>query len=244
MVKEWFYSILLITVLLAPLGVLSLFPDYNQCKSCEQKWNSNQKEPAESNVLPVSVLCFMESLDTHAGIVASWATLVIAGFTATLWFTSGNQAREMKRSVDVLVRSEQAWLAGGGPLGTDDKVHMSIENFGRTACVVTKIRWGLCPRDIFRPHEKRKVSEFIDEPWIKRFVRSPITVGSIGDVYPSGLRRPIEEASFEASKHIEEVFFGKIDYKDIFKQSRFTTFKLILQANGSRTIEGSYDDWE
>ena len=118
---------------------------------------------------------------------------------------------------------------------------MTIQNHGGTTGFITKVEWGFCskaefPQGVF-------VSQIIDKnmlPWKVQLVPHPHDV-----IAPTGMTRfPYRHVEFYRSKHVGEIFFGRIHYRDVFKETHYSTFALLLGPKYSDSIGGSYsEDW-
>jgi hypothetical protein len=142
----------LILVLLAPLGVIFSLPDYDKCKTCHQEKNTGKKEESNSWSIAPDYLCFIEGIDTHNGIIATWATLVIALFTATLWITSKSQLTELARQVDLArdeflsthrpkIRLKHMWLTKDIQPHDYIEVELNVVNIGNTPATLTEMKF-------------------------------------------------------------------------------------------------------
>jgi hypothetical protein len=117
---------------------------------------------------------------------------------------------------------------------------MAIQNFGRTAAYSSKVEWGMCPGDVF-PVEI-SVSELLDSPelerveWRCRYVKEPIT---IQDIFGPTEGEPLHYRHIEIEDRdtfLGWVFFGRVTYKDVFKDEHFTTFSHRLVEEHSDGI--------
>jgi len=123
---------------------------------------------------------------------------------------------------------------------------MAIINFGKTAAYSTKVEWGFCPRDEFRTDIP--VSTLLDAPdhanWRSIHMAGEVT---IQDIFSPNADDPLHYRHIEISdeervKYLGWVFFGRIAYKDVFKDEHFTTFSYHLIADHANSIGKSLSD--
>jgi len=118
---------------------------------------------------------------------------------------------------------------------------MMVHNFGRTPGFITHVRWGKCGRDEF----DRKIA-----------------TASLSDLLKAGALKIIEEKTIEAVtnptvnyqpatyRHVEmgreegPVYYGRIDYQDVFRDKHHSTFAVIHTKNATDSI-GAFmvTDW-
>lgn len=171
---------------------------------------------------------------TDTLLVAFTCFLFVA--TVGLW----KATRKLVTSAEIMTRrTERAYLIGGGPavIRNSTASTMTIHNVGKTPGFITKIQWGLCDAKDF--YFDKLVSTIINEKLI-----AEIKTVDEDNVWPPapapvGMRHVTIDYH---SKNIGRIFFGRIDYKDIFGDSHYSTFKLELTEGGSRTLPGSYSE--
>lgn len=146
--------------------------------------------------------------------------------------------------------TERAFLIGGGPevfikIGEsvarrEDSI-ITIHNAGRTPGFCTKLQWAICDEKDFLPN--KRVSQILDEHTIKSIDGNIIEENN---VWPAGEKFGLDHFKItNHESHIGRILFGRVDFKDIFGDMHYSTFKLKLIESGSRTLPGSYsDDWE
>ena len=123
---------------------------------------------------------------------------------------------------------------------------MALINFGKTPAYSTKVEWGLCPRDDF--DTAVPVSKLLDAPsfdrWRKLYMRGTVTIQDIFSPNPETPLhyRHIEISEEERQEKIGWVFFGRITYKDVFKDEHFTTFSYHLIEEHGDSIGKSLSD--
>src|SRR6266571_3673308 len=121
---------------------------------------------------------------------------------------------------------------------------MTIQNFGRTPGFVTAIRWGLCPKENFG--DDFKVNEVMRYPSL--CLPSKVTIQippRVDDPFPPNGNPVINsrvKLDGERSDYVGQVFFGRIDYKDVFGDTHHSTFKLLLNPEHSDPLPGSFSD--
>lgn len=162
-------------------------------------------------------------------------TAVLAFFTYWLWKANAKLIESSRVQ-------ERAYLVGGGP-AVNEKENTSmitIHNTGRTPGFITKVEWGLCDKDKFLVDVF--VSKIIDEKLLE--IMPPVEEDNVWPPAPQpvGMRHIVIKPH---SANVGRIFFGRIVFDDIFGDSHYSTFKLELTKDGSRTLSGSYsEDWE
>jgi len=128
----------------------------------------------------------------------------------------------------------------------DGPWRMTIINFGKTAAYTTKVEWGLCPREEFLTDVP--VSKLLDAPehnnWRSLYMRGVVTVQ---DIFPPNPDKPLHYRHIEIPdediiKYLTWVFFGRITYKDVFKDEHYTTFSYHLVEEHADSIGKSLSD--
>ncbi len=123
---------------------------------------------------------------------------------------------------------------------------MAIINFGKTQAYTTRVEWGLCPRDEFTTHVP--ISKLLDArqytKWRFQYLRGVVLVQ---DIFPPNQEAPlhyrhIEISDEEGTKKVGWVFFGRITYKDVFKDEHFTTFSYHLMEEHADSLGKSLSD--
>ncbi|MBS0273973.1 MAG: hypothetical protein JSR55_06135 [Proteobacteria bacterium] len=96
----WLISLTVIVALLVLLFFGSLFIQLtgNLCEYSEQ---AHKTECANHHIGPFALLWIIEIIDSHNGFVTAIATLVMAGFTGTLWRATIEQGRLTERAIKV-----------------------------------------------------------------------------------------------------------------------------------------------
>jgi hypothetical protein len=181
-------------------------------------------------------------------LITAIATAFIAAYTiilarATKALTS--LARQQERTSRT---HERAYMIGGGPARlpsdgviTTDLGVMTIENWGKTPGFVTKVQWGICSTKDFP--NNTSVSKAIDDNLLPEGTVQNVPFAE--QVYPpSSVALPYRMVSFDLTNSLAKIFFGRIIYRDVFKDLHHSTFKLIVTNNVSVPLEGSYsEDW-
>ncbi len=168
-------------------------------------------------------------------------TCLLSFATVGLWFAT----RKLVTNTDKMNRdTEHAYLIGGGPEVKKDGSNSSIitiHNAGRNTGFLTKLQWKICDEKNFLP--KVKVSKILNENLIEGIVSDVIEEDN---VWPASEKFGLEHFIItNHGDHIGRILFGQVDFKDIFGDSHYSTFKLRLHKGGSRTLPGSYsEDWE
>jgi len=235
-------GVLLIITALLPFAVIPLLPKYEQCK---HEYYTSQSVK-EDDSIKANTICFVDGLDTHSGAITALATLAIAAFTWAILVINDQQLRHAHKV-------ERAYLIGGGPVvinnNTPDIVCMDIVNRGKTLGFIKEVRLGVCAEEDFP--KTGTVSENIKNKKLKLIALVFNKEGdySLDDVATPYMNYPVYRAPFLHKlngEQIGQVFYGKIDYTDIFGDSHYSTFKLKLiprDKGGSMPLEGCYSDW-
>lgn len=188
----------------------------------------------------------------YVTVVLVAATSGLMCYTAKLW----DATRTLLARADLTARfHERAYIVGGGPTGFSPEGPpkmmfnnagemifteraMTIENWGRTPGFVTSIQWGICRKDELPPN--MSISEIIHRNTL------PIRrVEFAEQIYPptSGVLL-VRHVVIPTDENIGKVFFGRIDYKDVFRERHHSTFKLLMNNGPSDPLQGSYsEDW-
>jgi hypothetical protein len=172
---------------------------------------------------------------------------------------------QMRVSDENTKRIERAYIIGAGPYGLPkpriqlprytrdmelrpiadhfrEPRHMIIQNYGKTPGFITAVEWGLCNPDEFP--KNISVSEAIDKGVFRDGIVKPVSHPS--EVYPpsGGEWKTYRHIEFNRTDNIGKIFFGIIRYKDVFKESHFSTFKLFIDEQYSPTIDAPAEDWD
>jgi hypothetical protein len=200
--------------------------------------------------------CFFDALHESHGVITALATIVIGVFTLTLWRATsklGTLAENQDRYFRI---SERAYLFCGGVQGVpkedpqplhqmlrpradyyDPPWRMGIFNWGRTPAFVTKVQWGVCPESEFP--KDMLVSNIIKEKRLS--VRAPV---NIQEAFPPTTGRGQQYRHVEPGREVGTVFFGRVDYRDIFGEPHHSTFSLLHREHHTDSIGESYSkDW-
>ncbi|MFA4828332.1 MAG: hypothetical protein WC855_03380 [Thermodesulfovibrionales bacterium] len=171
--------------------------------------------------------------------IMAYSTLALACITGLLaMFTFWLWRANIKLIKSSRVQ-ERAYLIGGGPAVNkrEDTSMITIHNVGKTPGFITKVQWGLCDEKDF-PFDVL-VSKIINEKRLDGIKPVPEDNVWPPSSQPVGMRHVIINNHF---KNVGRIFFGQIDFKDIFGDSHYSTFKLELTEDGSRTLPGSYSE--
>jgi hypothetical protein len=141
--------------------------------------------------------------------VSDWltaiATVIIAAFTATIYFINRNQLRHAHQV-------ERAYIFGGGaavPSGT--QFRFDINNYGKTPGYIVELRWEFCEADAIPPRP-------IYGP--PHFYYDSINANS----WSGGIHSINVPPTF-----VNPVIYGRYYYRDVFNKSHSSGF--ILQIN-------------
>lgn len=173
--------------------------------------------------------------------------LVVVG-----WFT-------MRSADENAKMSQRAYLVGGPFFGIPKKNvekwmmenraskqmfhgpwRMIVTNFGRTAAFSTKIEWGLCPKDEFpKGTPIRTILESASfEQWRMQYMREPDIFQNIfGEANKHYQLRRIEID--DRDKYLGWIHFGRVTYKDVFKDTHHAAFAYLMGEEGSDAF-GTY----
>ncbi len=234
---------------------------FQECKNEQYKESAKNQKPEGSPAfigLSVAYTCtgrFMH--DAHQEILGFF-TILLAIFTGTLWWTT-KQLHGMAERQDTNSKKQQrAYIYGGGPYGIPNEKfaaeirktrqsaiyygppwQMAVYNYGRTPGTITKVEWGLIE---FKNFPNMKVSQILER-------RNELPRGTVQTVKDANFICPPTEFSGLNYRHVEfperkigDVFFGRIDYVDVFGDSHCSTFKLRFTEGHSDPIDGGYED--
>jgi len=171
--------------------------------------------------------------------------LVIVG-----WF-------QLRNADEITKRAERAYLVAGPPFGVPKKDsddwainhraeasmfkgpwRMTIYNFGNTAGYTVEVEWGLCPESEFRTD--KSVRELLNRKefceWRSKYMKPSVTIQDI--LAPTGnapyqYRHVVIE---DRDKYIGWVFFGRMTYKDVFRDVHYSTFSYELTSEHHNSI--------
>jgi hypothetical protein len=186
-------------------------------------------------------------------------TLGLMLYTARLW---GATKTLLKKADDTAKTHERAYIVCGGLFGVPNESpqsaediyrpkarnfhrpwRMVIHNHGRSPGFITKIQWGAWPRAEF--DENLSVTQIIK----KNKVANKIHTVEIQDVFaPTGdtplFYRYVDYDHLIGDRKVGDVFFGRIDYEDIFGLCHHSTFAVLHDIDHSDTIGRSFTrDW-
>jgi hypothetical protein len=238
---------------------------------CQKNEYTGQKECATYQTHHFVIFHIFKFFD--AVVVTAIATVILAIFTARLWWSTDklqsitSDLHEMAQTQERTFRKqERAYLVGGGPYGAPrfelnprqvhqakhfpvsghftDRKRMTIQNYGKTPAFVTSIEWGFSKET--RLFERVRVSVILEvddlREWFEvRKVEHP------HDVYTTTGRGTVSTRHVEFSRKERDgqIFFGRIRYKDVFKEEHYSTFALLLGPDHSDSVGRSYaDDWD
>jgi len=129
---------------------------------------------------------------------------------------------------------------------------LAITNFGKTAAISTMVEWGLCPLEEFKDAIKgfKKTSAVTDllqsrspelVKWKDKRLQKPSTTQNV--FAPTKVAyhyRQVELANRD--EYIGWVVFGKLTYKDVFKEEHYTTFSFVMTEEHSEAFGKSLSD--
>ncbi len=204
----------------------------------------NSYPETEKKKWPEAYYCDIKITDTYIAFFTALLFLVTGG----LVLVTGGLVVVGYRQETMARTHERAYVFGGGPVQVmkrgvvvPDLGTMSIENYGRTPATVGKIEWGLCdeskfPKDI-------PVSRIIEGNLLPDGI---IQILSVQNVLPPNMPPMIftDKIEFSHSENLGKIFFGRFNYKDVFGDEHYSTFKLRLTETGSEGLEGRYTDWK
>lgn len=213
------------------------------------------------------ILWFLDPAERNDKAITALSTFVIAVFTIVLAFATATLVRMAKLQEKTSKVHERAYIFGGGPYGVlkigdllskpeyrpkardfSGPWQMVIHNYGRTPGYVFAIKWGLCPREFF---DKLNMSV---SAIVKAFDRGLLPLphraefhvpANVDDTYPPSdqpSRNRHVEFERERTNYVGFVFFGRIDYKDVFGEPHHSTFKLLLLDDYTDPLPGCFSD--
>jgi hypothetical protein len=177
-------------------------------------------------------------------------TDLVIGFFAYVagivtWFS-------MRRTDSTAKRTERAYIFCAGvdglpnegiilsdpryrPKSTDfDKPWiMVLQNYGRTPGVVTKITWSRIRKANFLAYENKMVSHILKDKKLNVVERD------IQDLFGPDSGR-LRYRYVLVRRVVGDVFFGRIDYEDVFGEPHHSTFALLFQKEHTDTLGDSY----
>jgi hypothetical protein len=127
---------------------------------------------------------------------------------------------------------------------------LAISNFGRTVAISTKVEWGLCPKDVFLEAIKdfddtNAVSSLLDSPkpehidWRSKHMKETSVTQNIF----APTTEPYHYRQVEVTERkIGWVVFGRLTYKDVFKDTHYTTFAFHLTDQHAEAVGKSLSD--
>ena len=245
------------------VGVIFTSPSFDKC--VEERQTKQNQQTTKEHSLVAGRKCFFVAFHESHGILTALVTFVIAWLTVTMARANEQMATtndkltkiagEQEKSARI---HERAYIVCGGVYGVENPEHatpekrarpkasyygppwrMAIYNFGRTPGYITKIEWGTC-----------KESEFPDGVLVSTIVKKKLlqtkapkyvqeVIPPVAEVY-----KPLEYRHVEPEREIGTVFFGRIDYDDVFGDSHHSTFALKHGAEHTDTLGESYaKDW-
>lgn len=263
--KHWVLTLLaaffLFSVCVVGIAIYAVYssPTYQQCTTAKTHYPnnySNQQQEKGSAVLQ----CLGVFIDQNQGAVNSISTVLIAVFTVVLaWATIVLTAMAVSQEKTSKMH-ERAYLIGGSLLGTPKIILMGssageyrypiasdfhepkrfvIYNYGRTPAYVISIEYGFYPYSSYK--EGIKVSDIIDQKLLGNIVSKPEFPGNV--IPPTGLEPfSIRQIEKDRRKYIDQVFFGRIAYWDIFGDTHHSTFQYWLKEDVSEPLGTYYED--
>jgi len=170
-------------------------------------------------------------------------TAILAQYTKKLWRSTADLVEKTEKTTKL---HERAYVFGGGPFGQPDGAggvlpdwFMTIQNWGRTVAFVKKVRWGLYDADKFP--ESVSVSKLVEGSYLPAGIVQTVVKD---DIYPptGATSLPYFWVAIKHEENIGRIFFGKIDYEDVFREAHYSTFKLKLIKGGSKPLPGCYSE--
>lgn len=149
---------------------------------------------------------------------------------------AADSARAAKVAAEIDRQQQRAYIFGGPgcrlPVdgAEEEDIVITLENYGRTPGILKKISWGICPEaDFYEGLEFQGV--LVREDAIQPDMDNP---------------KPVRAAKCRIKKGgPNQVFYGRIDYLDIFKDKHYSTWKHRVLPNGKdEPLEGAYSDWD
>lgn len=121
---------------------------------------------------------------------------------------------------------------------------LTLYNFGTTSGFTVRIDWGICPEMAIRKYidHGTPVSKIIKDGLLKEYMQAPMTAQHV--FAPTG-NNPYQIWQCQVPDRepiIGHVLFGRILYKDVFKQLHFSTFSYLIEREHSPGIGTSLSD--
>jgi hypothetical protein len=233
----------------------SVSPSCEKCKA-DNAYDGKTNETEKSHpIMPrgfgpnarLFTRCEGTFLDENGVLITAIATIVIAGFTGTLWLSTTQQERISRTH-------ERAYVLYGGLYGKpihpkkfaaskqaddgawrdaseyNDPWVMQIHNFGRTPGFITKVTWGECAEKDFI--KEKPISEIIRRELLP--IEKPLIVETVVNLTTAN--HPVPYRHVRHSRFVGQVFFGRIDYEDVFREKHRSTWAVIHRENSSDPI--------
>lgn len=200
----------------------------------------------------------------HPEVVTALATVAIGVYTYVLADGTKALALLAQKQEEAIRTHERAYILCGGPFGKPKwsiaklifggsnlfpkardftgPWRLVIHNHGRTPAFVTKIKWGLCRYGEFR--QDIPVSEIVEHPdiWlpVDRIFESP---KNVDEAFPPSVDPFVtRHVEFPRERHhfVGWVFFGRVDYNDVFGKPHHSTFKMLILDDHSDPLPGCH----
>ena len=201
-----------------------------------------------------------ESITARSTAVLALITGALAFFTFMLWRSTSDLVRKTEATTK---KHERAYIYGGGPYGdridgqpinhtirnnnpknfTDEK-RLTLQNYGRTPGYIYEVEYGFCKLADLPRHRKASwiLEEYLSPLGLVKKVEFPsfVVPPTLGATWVS-----YRQLKVVSSEHINEVFIGRIRYRDIFGVEHHSTFKYWLTPDGfSEPIDDGLGDYD
>jgi hypothetical protein len=120
---------------------------------------------------------------------------------------------------------------------------MTIQNYGKTPGFITKVEYGFCPRNEW-PCGK-SVSQALSHHEFRGKYLEPYPKFAKEPIQPNTEWLPFRHVEFRRDEKLGQIFFGRIEYVDIFRVDHYSTFKLLIDDRFTEPMDNAYAyDWD
>lgn len=252
--------------------VIFLSPPCRECLDQQHEKYQQQSTSEHPSSVPAlaRVQCFMDAIYESGEILTALASVFLAIFTARLFWATDKLAsitadlHGMAKQEEQTARThERAYIVCGGLFGVPKNTvvfltanepiknyypdaanygapwRMQIHNFGRTPGFIKKVTWTTCPKVEFP--ENVSVTRTLKD-WAHK--GRPVNMVSVQEVFAPLGKEAVGYRHVSPDRVVGEVFFGRIDYEDVFGVPHHSTFALLHDEHHSTPIGKSFsDDW-
>jgi len=227
-------------VFLASLAIVHTSETFDHCIERAQYKGAQDTLGKKPSDVPVSIRmrqnCWGHFVEKNADGIIALFTIVLAGSTIGLWFSTRAAAKTARAAAEYISRVERAYVHGGfGPQRGGRRVHHGGEMF---TVAVTLANYGKTPAHVmFVEVGSAKLSELPAEPNFDFAV--PISDYYFPLMTMGEVRRTAADITVPA--HQDWVVFGRVHYRDVLGNRRFSSwafeFTSVMTASGWHLAE-------